>query len=134
MIRPGLILTCSLLASAASAQPSLRPAPVPLSGIPAAWKTPVAPFRIVGDIYYVGTQGIAAYLIRTPQGAVLLDGTLEETAGLVERSIAALGVPLSQIKVLLSSHAHYDHVAGLAALKADSGARLIASAADRSAL
>lgn len=135
MIRLLAFVACAPLAVAANAQPAARRLPpVPLSGIPAAWKTPIAPFRIVGDIYYVGTRGIAAYLIRTRQGAILIDGTLEETADLVEHSIAALGVPMGQVKLLLSSHAHYDHVAGLAQLKADSGARLVTSAADRGAM
>jgi hypothetical protein len=59
---------------------------------PPEWDRPVAPFRVVGPIYYVGTEGIASYLIRTSQGLILLDGGLEESATLVGRNIAALDI------------------------------------------
>lgn len=96
----------------------------------AKWVAPQTPFRVIGNIYYVGTQELAAYLIRTPEGEILIDGTLPETASQVERNIATLGVPLSAVKILLNSHAHYDHAGGLATLKADTGATLYASAGD----
>src|ERR1044072_8064426 len=98
--------------------------------IPAEWTKPVAPFRIIGNIYYVGTADLVAYLIHTEDGDVLIDGTLEQNVPLIERNIATLGFKVSNIKILLNSHAHYDHAAGLAALKRDSGAVLYASAAD----
>lgn len=101
---------------------------------PAAWTNPVAPFRIVGDVYYVGTEGLAAYLIKSPDGAVLLDGTLEENAPLIERNVESLGVPLRTVKWLISDHAHHDHVGALARLKKDTGAPFAASAGDRYAL
>lgn len=101
---------------------------------PAAWSQPQAPFRIVGDIYYVGSKGLAAYLIASPQGDILLDGTLEENAPMIESNIEALGFRLRDVKILLNSHAHFDHAAGLARLKADTGARMMSSAGDRWAL
>ena len=101
---------------------------------PPAWTRPAAPFRIVGDIYYVGSEGLAAYLIRTRAGAILIDGTLEANVPGIERNIASLGVPLGSVKVLLNSHAHFDHAEGLARLKADSGATMMAMDADRRAL
>lgn len=101
---------------------------------PAAWTTPVKPFRVVGDVYYVGTEGLSAYLIKSPDGAVLLDGTLEENALLIERNLQTLGVPLHTVKWLISDHAHYDHVAALARIKKDTGAPFAASAGDRYAL
>ncbi|HZS59264.1 MAG TPA: subclass B3 metallo-beta-lactamase [Gemmatimonadaceae bacterium] len=104
------------------------------SAIPPAWTNPVKPFRIVGDVYYVGTEGLAAYLIKSPGGAVLLDGTLEENAPLIERNIQSLGVPLRTVKLLISDHAHNDHVGALAQLKKDTGAPFAASAGDRYAL
>jgi metallo-beta-lactamase class B len=105
-----------------------------LAANPPAWTAPIKPFRIAGNIYYVGTKGLAAYLIVSRQGAILLDGTLAENAALIERNIQSLGVPLDRVKLLISDHAHYDHVAGLARIKRDTGGRLLASAGDRWAL
>ena len=104
------------------------------SGHPAAWSTPVKPFRIAGSIYYVGTKGLAAYLLVSRQGAVLLDGTLATNAVLIEHNIEALGVSLQDVKLLIADHAHFDHVGALARIKADTGAELVASAGDRWAL
>lgn len=101
---------------------------------PAAWREPAAPFHVIGPIYDVGTKGLAAYLIRTKDGAILLDGTLAENVPAIERNIAALGVPLRSVKFLLNSHAHFDHAGGLAALKRDTGATVAAMDADASAL
>lgn len=98
--------------------------------IPAEWTKPVAPFHVIGNIYYVGTADLAAYLIHTDDGDILIDGTLKQNVPLIERNIATLGFKVSNIKIMLNSHAHYDHAAGLAALKHDSGATLYASAAD----
>jgi len=96
----------------------------------AVWNQPEKPFRIIGNIYYVGTKELAVYLIRTPDGDILIDGGLPEGAALIEHNIESLGVPLSAVKVLLNSHAHFDHAGGLARIKADSGAKLYASAGD----
>lgn len=100
----------------------------------ADWSLPTKPFRVVGNIYYVGTKGLAAYLITSGREAILLDGTLKSTASLVEDNIAALGFKLSDVKIIVTSHAHFDHVAGVAQIKRDSGAKLYAIAADRWAL
>jgi len=112
-----------LVAMVGIAQPAI-------AEVPADWTKPVAPFHIIGNIYYVGTADLAAYLIHTKDGDILIDGTLEQNVPPIERNIAALGFRVSDIKILLNSHAHYDHAAGLAALKHDSGATLYASAAD----
>jgi metallo-beta-lactamase class B len=109
-------------------------APPASAAIPPEWSQPQAPFRVVGDIYYVGSKGLAAYLVVSPAGDVLLDGTLAENAPMVERNIKALGFHLRDVKVLLVTHAHYDHAGGLARLKADTGAVMMASAGDRWAL
>jgi len=128
-----VLLALALSVSAVMATPPTgRTATV--SSTPAAWRKPVKPFRIVGDIYYVGSEGLAAYLIKSPQGAILLDGTLAENAAMIERNIEALGVPLNQVKLLLSDHAHNDHVGALAQIKRDTGASLAAGAGDRWAL
>lgn len=99
--------------------------------VPAEWTTPQAPFRIVGNVYYVGTQDLAVYLITSPDGDVLIDGALVETVPQIEKNIAALGFKLSDIKLILNTHAHYDHAAGFAQLKKDTGAKFDASAADK---
>lgn len=104
------------------------------SGNPVEWSTPVKPFRIAGDIYYVGTKGLAAYLLVSRQGAVLLDGTLATNAAMIEHNILAVGVSLKDVKLLIADHAHYDHVGALARIKVDTGAALVASAGDRWAL
>jgi metallo-beta-lactamase class B len=109
-------------------------APVAAALDPPAWTEPTPPFRVVGNIYYVGSKGLAAYLIKSPRGLVLLDGTMAENVPQIERNIAALGFRLKDVRLLLNSHAHFDHAAGLAQLKRDSGAKLWASAADREAL
>ena len=104
------------------------------SAMPANWTQPIAPFHIVGNIYYVGTAGLAAYLFTSPSGLILLDGTLRENADQIEHNIAALGYRLGDVKILLNSHAHFDHAGGLRQLKQDTGAQLLASAGDRAAL
>ena len=81
-----------------------------------------------------GTQGLAAYLIKTDRGLILLDGTLANNVPAIEANIRSLGYRLQDVRILLSSHAHFDHAAGLAKLKTDTGARLLASPGDRHAL
>jgi len=101
---------------------------------PPEWSAPVQPFQIAGGVYYVGTKGLAAYLIVSKQGAILLDGTTAENAALIERNIQAVGVPLHSVKLLISDHAHPDHVGALTQIKRDTGAKFLASAGDTWAL
>ncbi len=96
----------------------------------ASWNQPVVPFKIIGNLYYVGASDITSYLITTPKGLILLDGGFAETAPQVEANIKTLGFKLSDVKILLNSHAHNDHAGGLAALKRDTHATLEVSAAD----
>jgi metallo-beta-lactamase class B len=100
----------------------------------ATWNRPAAPFRILGNLYYVGTEGLAAYLLTDPRGHILIDGGLPESAPLIAANIRALGFRLRDVRVLLINHAHFDHAGGLAELKRLSGAALAASAADRADL
>ena len=123
-----------LLAAAAMAVVALS-APMPVAAEDnASWTRPVAPFRIAGNVYYVGTEGLAAYLITSGHRAILLDGTLEQNAPLIERNIAALGFQLKDVKIILNSHAHFDHAGGIARLRHDTGAQFYASAGDQWAL
>jgi metallo-beta-lactamase class B len=88
----------------------------------------------VGNVYYVGASGVSAFLITTKAGSILLDGGLPETAPLIARNIATLGYRLEDVKLLLNSHAHFDHAGGLAELKRRSGARLLVSQGDAPAV
>lgn len=101
---------------------------------PAAWTDTITPLRLIDNVYYVGTAGLSAFLITTPAGHILLDVGLPQNAAVVERNIEALGFRLADVRILLNSHAHFDHAGGLAAFKRRSGARLIATAGDRAAL
>ncbi len=98
------------------------------------WNTPTEPFHIIGNVYYVGTEGLGAYLFTTPEGHILLDGATPQGAAMIEANIVKLGFKTSDVKILLNSHAHYDHSGGLAQLKADTGAKLSAMEGDVSAL
>jgi metallo-beta-lactamase class B len=91
------------------------------------WGAPHAPFRIAGGTYYVGTNGISSILITSPQGHVLIDGAVPAAAPVIAANIQALGFRLEDVKIVLNSHAHYDHAGGIAALAKMSGARVFAS-------
>ncbi|KRG69937.1 hypothetical protein ABB27_05340 [Stenotrophomonas terrae] len=125
-VRRGLRVSAVLALGMAAASAS--------AGAPPEWTAATAPFHVVDNVYYVGTEGLAAYLIVSPQGAILLDAPLASNAEQIERNIESLGVPLRDVRLLISSHAHADHVGAMAALKRDSGARYLASAGDRWAL
>ena len=101
---------------------------------PAAWTDTITPFRVIDNVYYVGSAGLTAWLITTPKGHILLDVGLPQNAAMVERNIRRLGFRLRDVKIILNSHAHFDHSGGIAALKRATGARLFASAGDREAL
>lgn len=98
------------------------------------WSQPVEPYRIAGNVYHVGTSGISTYLITTPQGHILVDGGYEETAPLILANVRKLGFRPGDVKYLVITHGHSDHAGGLAQLKAATGARLLALAAERSSL
>ncbi len=91
------------------------------------WSTPEKPFHLYGNTWYVGTHGLSAVLITSPQGHVLIDGTLPENAAQIEANIKALGFRLGDVKAILNSHAHFDHAGAIAALAKTSGAKVYAS-------
>jgi len=95
-----------------------------------SWNQPFEPFHIIGNIYYVGASDIASYLITSPKGHILIDGGFVETAPMIRDNIRKLGFKVEDVKVLLNSHAHFDHAAGLAQLKQWTGAQFVASHAD----
>lgn len=100
----------------------------------ANWNRPAEPFHVIDNVWYVGTDGLSAFLFTTPEGHILLDGATPEGAPIIEANIAKLGFKLSDVKILLNSHAHFDHSGGLAKLKQDTGAQLAAMEGDVSAL
>lgn len=106
------------------------------SSFPASWTAPTTPFNVIGNVYYVGTEGISSWLITSPKGHILIDGGMPGGAALVEANIRALGFKVTDIKLLLNTHAHFDHAGGLAQIKKDAGkgAKLVSSVGDRWAL
>lgn len=94
------------------------------------WNQPVEPFRIAGNIYYVGANEITSYLITTPEGHIVIDGGFVETAPQIAANIRRLGFRPEDVKILLASHAHYDHAGGLAELKRVTGAKFYSSRGD----
>lgn len=99
-----------------------------------AWNNPFKPFRIIGNVYYVGAAGVSSFLITTPEGHILIDTGFESTVPRIKESVTKLGFRLEDIKVLLSSHAHVDHVGGHAMMKRLTGARIMMSEADAALL
>lgn len=95
-----------------------------------SWNQPVEPYKIVGNVHYVGASDITSYLITTPEGHILLDGGFEETVPIIRESVKKLGFKIEDVKILLNSHAHYDHAAGLAELKKLTGAAFHVSEKD----
>jgi len=98
------------------------------------WNDPAPPARIFGNVYYVGTCGIAALLVASPRGHILIDGATREAAPLVAANIRRLGFDPAAVRILLNSHAHADHAGGLAALKRLTGGRLVARAEAKTVL
>jgi metallo-beta-lactamase class B len=104
-----------------------------MHGVPVAmtsWNRPFAPFRVAGNIYYVGTSSMALFLVTTRAGHILIDSGFEDNVPRLQKSVEALGFRFQDIKILLSSHAHIDHVQGHALVKQLTGARVMASAED----
>ena len=91
---------------------------------------PVKPFRIAGNLYYVGTTDVTSYLITTPKGHILIDSGLTETVPQIKSNVATLGFRLEDIKILLNSHAHFDHAGGLAELRRMTNGQFYASEKD----
>lgn len=91
---------------------------------------PVEPFRMMGNLHYVGASGVTSFLLTSSEGHVLLDGGFPETAPMILENVEKLGFDIRDVRVLLNSHAHFDHSGGLAALQEASGARVVISRAD----
>lgn len=94
------------------------------------WTTPIAPFHIAGNLYYVGSKDLASYLIVTPQGDILINSNLESSVAQIRRSVEQLGFRFTDIRILLISHAHWDHDSGSAEVKRQTGAQYMVMDAD----
>ena len=99
-----------------------------------SWRQPVDPQRIAGNIYYVGTRGLSSFLIVTPAGAILIDTGEAASVPFIRANVERLGVHLSDVRLLLAGHAHFDHVGGHAEMKRLTGATVVAMEADREAI
>jgi metallo-beta-lactamase class B len=97
---------------------------------PPAWTNPFPPFRIAGNLYYVGGEDLASYLIATPQGLILINSSLEVSVPLIQKSVESLGFRFSDIRILLINHAHNDHCAGSARIIQLTGAKYYVMDAD----
>ena len=102
-----------------------------LAAMLAKWNKPTEPFKMIGNVYYVGTDGLASYLITSPQGHILVDTVMPEATSQIKANIEKLGFKVTDIKYLLNTHAHIDHTGGLAEMKQASGAQLVAGEADK---
>ncbi len=100
----------------------------------AQWSQPYSPFRMVGNVYYVGTYDLACYLIVTSEGNILINTGLAASASAIKENIEALGFKFADTKVLLTTQAHYDHVAAMAAIKKQTGAQMMVDDKDASVL
>jgi len=94
------------------------------------WTEPFPPHKVAGNVYYVGSRGLSSYLITTPQGHILINSSLEQSVPLIQASIEKLGFRFSDVKILLISHAHWDHCAGSAKIKQITHARYMVMDAD----
>lgn len=98
------------------------------------WTAPAEPFRMAGNLYYVGTYDLGCYLIATPQGHILINTGLAESVPMIRNNIEQLGFKFSDIKILLTTQAHFDHVAGMADIKKQTGAKMMVDAKDAKVL
>jgi len=98
------------------------------------WTQPFPAFRVAGNLYYVGSKGLASYLITSSQGHILINSDLEANVPMIRASVESLGFKFSDIKILLISHAHWDHNAGSDMIKRLSGAKYMVMESDVSAV
>jgi metallo-beta-lactamase class B len=102
-----------------------------LAQVMGKWTAPFEPFNLIDNIYYVGTDGIAVYVIKTSQGLILMDTAVPQSTGMIKDNITKLGFKPGDIKVILNSHAHFDHTGGFAEMKQETGAQLVAGERDK---
>lgn len=121
MLAAVLSFTSSLVAAQKVQEPAVTNA---------EWATPYPPFRIAGNLYYVGTYDLACYLITTSKGNILINTGLAASAGQIKNNIESLGFQFNDTKILLTTQAHYDHLGAMAAIKKSTGAQLMVDEKD----
>lgn len=124
-----LLLAIAFIAFHASAQKVNEP-----TDLNPQWSQPYQPFRIVGNLYYVGTYDLACYLIVTPEGNILINTGLANSESIIKSNIETLGFKMSDLKILLTTQAHFDHLGAMAAIKRQTGAKMFADDKDAAAL
>src|ERR1700722_967550 len=126
------VLAATTLCGVANAQATnaTPQAPPTNTSPPPDWVNPFPAHRVIGNIYYVGSEGLASYLITTPQGNILINSSLEQSVPLIQASIEELGFKFSDTKILLISHAHWDHCAGSAKIIQMTGAQYMVMTED----
>lgn len=127
MLSVGFIAVFLPAQARAQDDPLVAAYPAELCPSCAGWNAPQRPVHLFGNTYYVGTRGLGSVLIASPEGHVLIDGGLPDSAPLILANIRALGFDTSDVKLILNSHVHYDHAGGIAALQRATGARVAAS-------
>jgi metallo-beta-lactamase class B len=132
-IRSSLLVGC-VFCSLGQSSPGLRADPPHVCDDCAEWNKAHEPFRLFGNTFYVGTAGLSSVLITSSAGHILVDGALPQSAPLIDANIRALGFRTEDVRLIVSSHPHYDHAGGIAALQRASGARVAASASGARAL
>lgn len=116
-------MTSALWSALALAAAQATPAPSPAPAFdPGSWTRPAEAFRVIGPVHYVGTEDLGVFLVASPQGHVLVDGALGESAPLIERSIRSLGFDPKDIRAIVTTQAHNDHVGSMAHFKRLTGA------------
>jgi metallo-beta-lactamase class B len=108
--------------------------PNPISKTNPSWVKSFPPFRIAGNLYYVGSEDLASYLVVTPQGNIIINSNLASSPLQIKKSVETLGFNFHDTKILLISHAHFDHCAGSAQIKRLTGAKYYVMDADVSAV
>lgn len=137
LVRRSLIACVLVLAAGrgqAQAPVTLQPDPPKVCDLCDEWNAPRAPFKLFGNTYYVGVAGLSALLVTSEAGHILMDGGLPQSAAPIVANIRALGFRPEDVKLIVNSHAHYDHVGGLAALQRATGAEVAASPSSAAAM
>ncbi|HEY1166773.1 MAG TPA: subclass B3 metallo-beta-lactamase [Chitinophaga sp.] len=126
------VIFAALLAS--SSHPAIAQKVIKLSNQDKDWSKDYPPFRIAGNLYYVGTYDLAVYLVTTPQGHILVNTGLDDSEPLIRAHLKTLGFRYRDIKILLATHAHFDHVGAMAAIKKATGAQVMINEKDAAVL
>jgi metallo-beta-lactamase class B len=130
----GRLFVLSGAMAAASGSSAMKPDPPKKCGQCDEWNAAQEPFRVFGNTYYVGVAGLSSVLVVSDKGLILLDGGLTQSAPRIDASIRKLGFRTEDVRLIVNSHAHFDHAGGIAALQRVSGARVAASASGARAI